>query len=500
MLYGPSGSGKTTLLSLIKEEIAPRGVQTGQIERGFKSHDAAFMFQNPQMQIVTDKVFSELAFACENQGFPREKIRQRVAETAQYFGLGDIFRSETHCLSGGQMQLLNLAAVCVTRPKLLILDEPASMLDPLSAQRFTDIIIKMNRDFGTTVVISEHNCENIFAYAHRVLYMENGKIVSLNTPEETARILKNSPMADSLPCGARLAAALGKNVPLTNAGARAFLTQNGYGGKAMQEASDDGNDKKEVALRIKDVSFRYERDGREILRKVSLTAFKGEILAVAGANGSGKSTLLSVVSGLSRPTEGSVKYMGKPLKKYKSELYRGNIALLPQNPNDCFVKDNLKDDWRQMASLTEYGDFSDLAREMGLEAVMDSHPYDLSGGEQQRAALGKVLMQRPKLLLLDEPCKGLDAPNKRKFKEIIRRLAKEGTSVLMVTHDLELAAELADRCAFLFDSEIVSCTSPRELFCENAYYTTSAAKVARGIFEGCVSVEDLIALCKGEAK
>lgn len=483
-------------MSLIKEEIAPKGIKKGEIRRGFKSEDAAFLFQNPEMQIVTDKVWHELAFACENRGWEQKKIRRAVAETAEYFGLGKIFRHDTDSLSGGQKQLVNLAAACVTNPKLLILDEPASMLDPLSGERLMDILKRMNEEFGTTIILSEHNTENIYPFVNRTAYMEKGKIVSVDNPQKIAKMLKNSPMLGGLPCGARLGVSLGEeNIPLSNRAAREFLQARGYKG-SIEDKKTDSN--VEIVAELKNADFRYERNGAEILRGVSLKIHKGEILSVVGENGGGKSTLLSVMSGLLVPQRGEVKYLGKNLKTYKSGLYRSNIALLPQDPTDCFTKDSLLEEWKCMAEITEYGDFSLLLAEMGLEEYVHSHPYDLSGGEQQRAALGKVLMQRPKLLLLDEPCKGLDAVNKAKFKNIIRSLSKKSTAVMLVTHDLELAAELSHRCAFLFDGEIVSEDTPRRLFGENAYYTTSAVKISRNILEGCITAEDMIHICRGD--
>ncbi len=493
MLYGKSGCGKTTLLRLAKEETAPKGECRGEVNRKFNS--AGYVFQNPEMQIVTDKVWHELAFACENLGWDRRRIQRRVGETAEYFGLAPIFRSDTAVLSGGWKQLLNLAAAAVTGPELLLLDEPASQLDPIASENIIEAVLKLNRDFGTTVVISEHNTEKIFPFAHRVVYMEDGEIKENCQPRELGTRLRGSSMFGGLPCSSRIGAALRSDEPLP-------LTA-GEGKKLVEEYSNEKRslltDEKPVSqpvMELKNLSFRYEKNGPEILRSVSLKAFKGRVLSVLGGNGCGKSTLLSVMSGLCRPSGGKISYLGRRLGSYGAALYRGNIALLPQNPQYCFTHDSLKEDWASMAELTGFDRQEQLAGRLGLSGLMDSHPYDLSGGEQQRAALGKVLMQRPRLLLLDEPAKGLDAANKAEIMEIIRELAGEGTAVVIVTHDTEMAAEISDECALLFDGCLECTARPEEFFGGNIFYTTPAARISRGRFDNAVTARQVIRLCE----
>ncbi len=494
LLYGESGCGKTTLLSLVKRETAPKGSVRGELCRGFSSDEVGFVFQNPETQLVTDKVWHELAFACENRNWSSEKIRRRVGETAAYFGLQPIFRNDTAALSGGQKQLVNLAAVTVTAPKLLLLDEPTAQLDPVAAENFINTVLRINRELGITIILCEHNPENIFAASSRVAYMEDGEIKVVLPPRSFGRELVGKPMFAGLPCAVRIGAELMEQgeLPLTTAEAAELIGP--YKGNSLPCPLHSVS--RETLMELKNVSFRYERDGAEILRGVNLKLHKGEILSVLGGNGAGKSTLLSVMCGLRRPISGKISFLGKPLKSFGAALYRRNIALLPQNPQDCFIRDSLGEDWAYMAELSDFGDFSPLAERLGLSGLMDRNPYDLSGGEQQRAALGKVLMQRPKLLLLDEPSKGLDAVGRTELEKILREIASEGTALAIVTHDTVFAAEISDRCALLFDGELISCAPPEEFFGENLFYTTPAARISRGIFKNAVTAERITELCR----
>ena len=491
LLYGENGCGKTTLLSLIKQETAPKGESSGELLRGFEAGDAGLVMQNPEMQIVTDRVWHELAFACENRGWSRARIRQRVGETAAYFGLEPIFRRDTASLSGGQKQLLNLAAATVTGPRLLLLDEPTAQLDPLAAESFMNTVRRMNRDLGITFIICEHNTENVFSMADRVAYMEGGEIKAVLPPREIGPRLAGKPMFGGLPCAVRIGSQL-KSPVLTNIEARELIGR--YSGP-KRPGSSSAKPIGETVMELKNVSFHYEQKGDDVLRGVSLELKKGEIFSILGGNGAGKSTLLSVMAGLRAPM-GKVLYKGKNLKSYGAQLYRGNIAMLPQNPQDCFVSDTLKGDFDHMAEVCDYGDYTALIERLGLSGKLSSHPYDLSGGEQQRAALAKVLMSRPELLLLDEPGKGLDAVGKAELMNILRSLAKEGKTIALVTHSTELAADISDRCALLFDGEIISAAPPEEFFGSNIFFTTPAARISRGIFENAVTAKKIVELCQ----
>ncbi len=514
VVCGPSGCGKTTLLRLFKPELAPAGEQTGRIlfagEPAASARPGAigFVQQNPDSQIVTDKVWHELAFGLENLGLPVETIRRRVGETASFFGIQGWFRQKTDELSGGQKQLLNLAAVLMMQPRLLILDEPTSQLDPIAAADFIAALQKINRELGLTVLLAEHRLEEVFPIADRVAVLQEGRLLLHEPPRAVApkllSISPDHPMLHALPSAVRVwrHLAAGGACPLTVREGRRFLEER-YAGVALPPPPVEAPPAGACALDVKNVWFRYEKESPDVLRGLSLRVTRGEMLCLLGGNGAGKTTALQIMAGLDRPVRGKVLLHGRELKTYRGgALYRHNLALLPQNPQTVFVKDTLRADLNEMLAAMETppaeraGRMEQMAKELGIAHLLAAHPYDLSGGEQQKAALAKVLLSDPTVLLLDEPTKGIDAFAKRGLSELLRALTRRGMTVVAVTHDVEFAAEAADRCAFLFDGEILSVEPPRNFFAENNFYTTAANRMARGLWKTAVTCEQVAACCR----
>ena len=513
VLCGASGCGKSTLLRLIKRETAPFGRKNGRIlfcgrpEENVTVREAAeeigLLLQNPEAQIVTDKVWHELSFGLENLGLPPDEIRARIAETANYFGIDTWFRSPTDALSGGQKQILSLAAVIAMRPRLLLLDEPTSQLDPIAASEFFHILKKLNRELGITVILAEHRLEEVFAIADRVAVMENGSIVTAAAPRDVCRECGHVSVAAGFPTPARVFHALGGEgtYPLTVNEGRQYLSTFGkkqYPGKAETYVNGD------MALRLKDVSFRYARQSPDILRNVCLDVLCGECLAVLGGNGAGKTTFLKVAAGLYRPYSGRVTLFGKDLYKHKSEKERNAVALLPQEVQAVFLCKTVREDLEDICRIMGYtGEktkekIGAVVGKLGIAGVTERHPYDLSGGEAERCALAKVLLTEPRLLLLDEPTKGLDPQAKATLSDILRELRQEGVSVILVTHDVEFAALCADRAAFFFDGGILPPATARSFFARNRFYTTAAARMANGIVDNAVTAEDIVLAEKGD--
>ncbi len=503
VVCGKSGCGKTTLLRHMKKSVAPVGKKEGDVLFNGESiseindrHSASkigYVMQNPENQIVTDKVWHELAFGLENLGYNSATIRLKVAEMAAYFGINEWFDQKVEQLSGGQKQLLNLASVTVMNPEIIILDEPTSQLDPVAAGNFLSTISKINRDLGITIILTEHRLEEVFAYTNRVIVMDNGKITADCSPEElSSQMNKMSHFVQiSLPASVRIHSALGikGDAPLTvNDGARwlSGLFENKPEANRIDFPVTKTNN---TALSIKNIFFRYERNSNNILENMSLDVPEGCIFALMGGNGVGKSTLLKLLSGELKPVSGKIKAFNTDLRKSTV-----NILALPQDVQMLFTKNTVLEELEEMNGSTEK--ICEIAALTQISDLLKRHPYDLSGGEQQKTALAKLLLKNPQILLLDEPTKGMDSEFKEVFSDILQKLKDEGKTVIMVSHDIEFCSVCADYCAMLFDKTIACILPSNEFFAGNFFYTTTANKMSRHIFENCVTDKDVISLCK----
>mgnify|MGYP003761603141 CR=1 FL=1 len=519
VLCGPTGCGKSTLLRHIKRELRPHGKRGGVIAVAgvpVDDMDAAqsmrigFVQQNPETQLVTDTVWHELAFALENLGLPNAVIRQRVAELASFFGIDGWFRKPVTELSGGQKQMLNLASVMAMQPKVLILDEPTSQLDPIAAREFLDTVRRINLELGTTVVLTEHRLEDAFPMADRVAVMEKGRIRFEGIPAEVGRMLSDEPgegMFKGLPTPMRVyrEVPFGDSCPLTVREGRLWLQALVRGAKPENAPEQDipkAKDARAAVMETKDLWFRYSRDAEDVLRGLSVAFHPGETHCILGGNGSGKTTLLTLLAALKSPYRGRVTLNGKDVHKLPaSALYRGNVALLPQNPRALFSKDSVKEELDAVAARMENADAArnrlfELISALGLEPLLSRHPYDLSGGEQQKTALAMMLLMAPRILLMDEPTKGLDADAKEGLGALLEGLKNQGMAIVMVTHDVEFAAVYADICSLLFDGVVTAQNPPGAFFAGNSFYTTAANRMARDVFPLAVTAKEVAQACK----
>lgn len=519
LICGESGCGKTTLLKMLKRQLRPAGKLCGRITFGGDDIDGldeessvrriGYVMQNPSLQTVTDKVWHELAFGLESLGEPSDVIRRKVAEICGFFGIGEWYHRSTAELSGGQKQLLSLASVMVMNPDVLLLDEPTAQLDPIAAAEFLNSLRKINEELGITVIIVEHRLEEVFPMASRVVLMDRARIAAADTPRQIGSWLAANPGAHKLsvgmPAAVRFFAAMrgSGTCPLTVREGKRYIAANYRAELHSLETAPEPVGERQAALEIRDGYFRYERAMPDVLRGLDIQVFENEIFCILGANGAGKTTLLRILGGTKRLYRGKYRVFGKKIKEYGgNSLYRGNIAALPQNPQDLFVKNRVCDDLYEVTRLfgaekaAAEKEIDELTQALGISHLAEKHPYDLSGGEQQKAALAKVLLMHPKILLLDEPTKGLDAYSKQNFAEILRRLKSEGKTIVIVTHDVEFAAEYADRCAMFFDGQIVSVARKTEFFATNRYYTTAAARMTRPMYENAVTVEMACEICR----
>ena len=527
LICGESGCGKSTLLRHLKPELSPHGQVSGDIYyysqkiNDYSSKQLAseigYVLQNPDSQIVTDKVWHELAFGLENMGLDTQSIRLRVAEMASFFGIQGWFRKNVNDLSGGQKQLLNLASIMAMQPKILILDEPTSQLDPIAAKDFIDTLVRINKELSTTIIMTEHNLEDIYSVCDKVIVMEDGKVICNDTNYKVVDILsgdKNHKMFKSLPTPSKIYNQLNEYLegasksPLTVKDCRQWLND------SMDEVTitklDDSETEinidekdREIAIELKDVYFQYNKISEPTIRDLSFKVYKGEIYSILGGNGTGKSTTLSLVARQRKPQRGKIFINNIEMKKYNNKsLYENNLALLPQNPQSLFVFETVKEDLEEVLILKnkdrKYIDkeVKRVSKLLDIEHLLEHHPYDLSGGELQRAGMAKVMLLNPKIILLDEPTKGLDAYCKEKIGKMLMKLRDMGVTIVVVSHDIEFSARYSDRCAMFFDGSIVSEGTPREFFLGNNFYTTVSNRIARNIFEDTLIYEDVVSLCK----
>ena len=593
VICGASGSGKSTLLRQLKTSLQPVGQRSGRIlyygrdleevSQYTQSAKIGFVFQNPDTQIVTDRVWHELAFGLESIGMPQDMIRVRVAEMASYFGIQNWFYQSTDTLSGGQKQLLNLASVMVMHPKVLLLDEPVSQLDPIAAADFMATVHKLHAEFGITVIMAEHSLEEVAAYVDEVIFMKEGRLIAKGKMEELGNILEthDPSMEEILTVPMQIARGYEKlqkkkedtafttndRIPYTVALGQKWMAQRfplakqeeikgfpftkqeetekfafakqeeaqRFLGAKQEEAgrftsvkqkekkflpakdpkkqnrgkrSFDGK-KIPFAIQCTELCYHYPQADVDVVDHLSLFVEEGAIFALMGGNGSGKTTTLHLLGGLLKPQKGTIEFFGRSLTKYKEkELRNGILGVLPQDPTTLFVRKTVEEDLYEVLEdqkeqnqiKTFFGEtkqeiWQNVIALLGIEDLLKKHPYDLSGGEQQKAALAKVLLRQPAILLLDEPTKGLDAGSKKRLGELLVGLSQKKVTILMVSHDIEFCAKYATKTGLFFDGNIASMQDTKEFFVENHFYTTAANRMCRNYFPDVVTVQDAIRVC-----
>ena len=487
-----------------------------------------FVWQDVNAQLVTDKVWHELAFGLESLGYDNGYVRRRVAEMGSFFGLGDIFHRKVMELSGGQKQLVNLASVMAMSPKVLVLDEPTSQLDPIAANDFINSLVRINRELGTTIIMTEHRLEDVLPVCNRSVVMENGRIIYDGDVRGFAESVRSKRIDRglylSMPASVQIYMGLekdsGKQLPLTVPDAREWLVDydrkfrenggapvvpeiqnrgadegvNGSENQADNAAVDKGDKKRgavngqkdagcreehPVVCSLDEVSFRYERNTGDVLRQVSLDIYANEILMINGSNGCGKSTMLSLIANLYSPYSGKL-HIAKNLR----------TGMLPQNPELLFTRRSVRD---ELIDAKDRQQLAEIVRFCRLEELLDRHPYDLSGGEKQRLGLAKVLIADPDILLMDEPTKGLDNGFKMQLADMLRKLQKRGKTIVVVSHDIEFCAVAGDRVALLFDGEVAMVGDVRSYMSDNNFFTTAASRISRNILDGAVTVREVLA-------
>ena len=475
---GPSGSGKTTLLRCMKRAISPAGSYEGEFAGPKRESDTAIVFQNPETQLVLPSVINDLAFQMENHGVEPVLMKKRMSETVGYFGLEDILHAKTETLSGGQKQLTSLCAALMCEPKLLLLDEPVSQLDPLAGAAFLEAVRRANADFGVTVVLSEHRLDECAAISDRIVYMEDGAVLFAGKADETIRFLYESGRVPFVPEIPSVSMRIDGRVILTPRGFMQsykngnFLKKTGREADGAERKSGKRRDKnkKDAAVSYSEIVFHYPGKPSPVLNRLTINLHGGEIVCLVGGNGCGKSTLLKMIAGINKPYSGRARVNAK------------KIGYMPQHVRDYFSSDSVRGEMDEANPR-----FMELASRLKVDGILDKNPFDISGGEQQKVVFLSILLGNPDIIALDEPTKGMDPETKRTFAELLH---ETDAAVIIATHDIGFAARYAGRCAMLFDGEIAYFGEPRDFFRGSSHYTTALHKAFRHIDETVVLPED----------
>lgn len=519
LLCGASGSGKSTLLKMLKPQIKPAGKLTGQCLLGqrvleaYSESDTAstigWVGQNPDTQFVTEKVWDELAFGLENLGLSTLEISNRIGELITFLNLTHLMDQSVSDLSGGEKQLVHLAAILVMRPSLLLLDEPTAQLDPQAAQQVMSLLLRINRELGITLIIAEHRFTGFFKEVDQVVLLDQGRVSLSGTPTIFVQTLVNDEHVSShflveLPTAVQLYAKSQRNqnrfgkVPFTVLEGKFFLETiiNHAKQQVIVEHKQLPEKKQETAIQLTNGWFRYNRQANDCLEGVSLDVKKGEILTILGENGSGKTTLLKVLAGIQTCYAGKLSLFGKTIKKST-----GQVAYLPQNPSLLFLRDTVIEDYQEEFRRTRYSKkemqqkIDWLTEQLAVREFLDQHPLDLSMGQLQQVALGKLILREPDVFLLDEPTKGMDHFAIQQMTNHLQQLAAQGKTIICVSHHLDFAADISDRCCLFFNHQLFPPEASDIFFSRNQFYTTEASRIAKAWYPEVVTTAELIRLC-----
>lgn len=567
IIMGSSGSGKTTLLKMLKRNMIPAGRYSGRVYIYGKEADKltdrenaagiGYVSQDPDNQIVTDKVWHELAFGLENLGMDNVTIRKKVAEMSEYFGITGWYDREVSKLSGGQKQILNLASVMVMQPGILLLDEPTANLDPLAAIRFLDVVKRINQELGVTVVMVEHNLEHIYADADRIIAIDKGRVAANSSPKKAAAdiIAAGSFLIEGLPVASRLYSGYNKKngnsvvsynnvnidsnnkdnhilldeIPLTvKEGRRWYVNYkkvygkditkdkdkiNNFAGKSiindkvikkdvLEEDNITGNKNKKrigfikknnlenkssrkntdnienTVCQLKNVSYSYNKMLPYIIDGVDVSFKEGRITAILGGNGAGKSTMLKLIAGIIKPVRGKI-------------ISNKRIIMLPQDPKAVFTEVSVEEELAEVLMDKGNGIYNNMTmedkreiveqiiEEFGLNDIRKNNPYDISGGQQEKLAIAKVLLLKPEVLLLDEPTNGLDPYFKKTLGKLLKKINADGVTIIIVSHDLEFVDSFCDDVIMLFDKKVAAKDSTHKFLRDNMFYTTNYYRIMK---------------------
>jgi energy-coupling factor transport system ATP-binding protein len=487
LVLGESGSGKSTFAKAIAG-IVPEfygGKVTGTV---VGNNNVSIVFQDPEKQLVMDKVEREIAFGLENIGMKLPDMKKRVMEALSFLNIWDIKDRNTYELSGGEKQKVAIGAAIAMGADILILDEPTSQLDPTAAEEILHIIKRLNEDLGYTVILIEQRIDVCFHMADRILFFEKSEIVFDGSKDDFIRYTCKENKKLFIPTiGRYFSNFISKDIPLTiKSGLKKIklinMTDDLYIKKIDYE--------KTIIAQIEKANYRYE-SGDEVLRNITFDVYSKEFLSILGENGSGKTTLLKLISGLYKPLKGRVKVNGK-------------IGYLSQNPNDYLFNDSVEEELRFTLRHNQIEDekvIDSVLKDLEIDKYRFKNPRDLSGGERQRVALASVLVLKPDILILDEPTRGLDNRLKDRLGNLLVRLKNQGTTIILVTHDIEFVAKYSDRVSLMFNKEMISIGSKYDILGSGLYYSTQMSRLFKKTNNDVLTIEEALCISKiGEIK
>ncbi len=503
LVVGKTGCGKTTLLKLLKKEITPSGELKGLVKidgfdlKDYDSSKIVYMFQNPSRQIVSDKVYHEIVFGLEARGLEKGVIETKLAEIVNYLDINDLLEKHTMELSGGEAQLVSLASLLVLDPEVILLDEASSQLDPLTRKKFLEILKRINQDFGITIILVEHNLEDVLEFTDKIIVLDKGKMIYFGLKEEAINFLaSNKQYFAFLPKTLQISKYLDLGSLLHLKDVKEAL-KNKYKNE-INFSYETKVFEKEI-IKAEDLYYRYSKKEKDVLEKLSLTVYDNEILGLVGGNGVGKTTLLKNLAGIRSFYSGKIEIENKNIRKYKGNiLYKNLIAYLPQDPLTLFLKRTVGEDLEYYVKSLDLDKalLEELLVKFDLKPLLEMSPYDLSGGELQKAAFTKILLSKPKILFLDEPTKGMDFSLREELKEILMDLKAKGATIIIATHDLEFIASVADRVGIMFNGKVLSLTDSHSFFSNSNFYTTVASLASRDLYDKVITVPELVEIAK----
>ena len=524
LVTGPSGCGKTSLCRCLNGLIPH--FYGGEIAGGLEVQGLDVMrhttrelatrvgmvFQDPENQLVSMDVQREVAFGLENLAFPRDVMAKRVEEALDTLGISGLRHRQVHELSGGEKQKVVISSVLALHPDVLVLDEPTSELDPKGAEDVLSIVRRLNDELGITVILVEHRLDRVVHLVDRMIVMDEGKIIADGNPRAVLSNGDITSIGAGVPPIVRIVQRLRDNgvnvdnIPLTVKEGRSMLKDIFMGARGGTLSQAESADNGRPVIEIDKLWHAYP-EGITALKNVSLRICEGEFVAVMGRNASGKTTLVKHINGLLQPTKGKVIVSGIDTRRATIAQLSRKVGFIFQNPNDhifadtveeeiAFILKNLGFDSGEIAARID-----EMLEMFALKEFRKRYPRSLSGGERQRVAMASVLVARPRVLILDEPTRGMDYRLKSELMRFLNGYREKGNTVVLVTHDVETVAEHADRVVLLSEGGVVVDGNKRDVLSRALFFSPQINRLVQafekyGVPNNILTVDEALDILK----